>query len=677
MSTMLINATQKEELRVALVEARSDGNQLYDLDIERTGHEQKKGNICKGKITRIEQSLEAVFVDYGGNRHGFLPLKEISSEYFHHRNHNYDEKVTIRDLVHEGQELIIQIVKEERGNKGAALTTFISLAGCFLVLMPNNPKAGGISRRIEGDERDEMRDILSQLDIPPEMGIIIRTAGVGKNIEDLQWDLNILKIHWEAIKNAGQSRPAPFLIHQEGNIVTRSIRDYLRKDVTEILIDNHDVFVESKNYIQILRPDFANKVKFYQDAVPLFTRYQIESQIETAFLREIRLKSGGVIVIDRTEALISIDVNSSKDTKGLDIESTALNTNLEAAAEIARQLRLRDLGGLIVIDFIDMSSNKNQREVENCLREALKLDRARVQIGHISRFGLLEMSRQRLRPSLGEFNLLTCPHCKGMGSVRTVESIAISMLRLLEETAMQPKLAQIHLQVPVSIATYLLNEKRQNINGIEKRHNINLIIIPNIHLESPDFKLHTFKSDDLPEKIKASFENLHKQEIIPEVKSLQAPDSSSQTPAVKDAYNLDPKSIERPEAPGLFKRLLNRLFNNSPTKTKTPSQNNTETHERKKREHHRNKKAGDTTQPFNRRNRRRNNDRRKKRNPQEIKNRGERTEHHSNPEKNLSHNAHHERSNANALVVADQTKTSFSNSNEKQQTHASFKDQEY
>lgn len=597
MSLMLINATQKEELRVALV----DNKVLYDLDIERTGYEQKKANIYKGKVTRIEQSLEAAFVDYGSERHGFLPLKEVSPDYLQNGQ------------LREGTEVILQIVKEERGTKGAALTTYISLAGCFLVLMPNNPKAGGISRRIEGDERDEIKDVLSQLDIPEEMGAIIRTAGVGKSVEDLQWDLNILKTHWEAIKIAAQTRSAPFLIHQEGDVVTRSIRDYLRKDVSEILVDHHDVFLKARNYIQLLRPDFVNKVKFYQDTVPLFTRYQIESQIETAFQREIRLPSGGVIVIDRTEALVSIDINSGKDTKGGDIEQTALNTNLEAADEIARQLRLRDLGGLIVIDFIDMTPIKNQREVENRLREALKLDRARVQIGKISRFGLLEMSRQRLRPALGEFNQLTCPRCKGMGSIRSIESLAISMMRVLEETAMRPHTAQIHLQVPLEVTSFLLNEKRQNIMDIERRHRTSIIIIPNMHLEAPDFKLHSFKTDEVPEQT-FSYELATPQETIVAPKLFEQ--ISNQAPAVQDAY----QSVPAPDKKGggIIKKLWKKIF--EPT---TPEAKNTDKktdatgrHHDRKRGHmhkHNNQQNSGNNDNNAARRRRRPHDRRKKR----------------------------------------------------------------
>lgn len=491
MKRMLINATQEEEIRVALV----DGQKLYDLDIESPGHEQKKANIYKGKITRVEPSLEAAFVDYGAERHGFLPLKEISREYFP-SGYSFDGRPNIKEVVKEGQEVIIQIDKEERGQKGAALTTFISLAGSYLVLMPNNPRAGGISRRIEGDERQELKDSLGQLEMPDGMGLIVRTAGVGKSYEELDYDLKALLKHWSAITDEAQKRPAPFLIHQESNVVFRAIRDYLRRDVGEILIDSQKIFEEAKIYIQQFRPDFAHRVKMYQGEVPLFMHYQIENQIETAFRREVRLPSGGSIVIDSTEALTAIDINSSKATKGGDIEETAFNTNLEAADEIARQLRLRDLGGLIVIDFIDMTPVRHQREVENRLKEAVKQDRARVQIGRISRFGLLEMSRQRLRPSLGESAGHVCPRCHGRGTIRSIESSALSILRLIEEEAIKDNTSQIHAQVPVSVATYLMNEKREGVRRIEQRNGIRVFIIPNEHLETPNYEVTRIRIDE-------------------------------------------------------------------------------------------------------------------------------------------------------------------------------------
>jgi ribonuclease E len=488
---MLINATQEEEIRVALV----DGQKLYDLDIESPGHEQKKANIYKGKITRVEPSLEAAFVDYGADRHGFLPLKEISREYFP-AGYSFDGRPNIKEVVKEGQEVIIQIDKEERGQKGAALTTFISLAGSYLVLMPNNPRAGGISRRIEGDERQELKDSLGQLEMPDGMGLIVRTAGVGKSYEELDYDLKALLKHWSAITEEAQKRAAPFLIHQESNVVFRAIRDYLRRDVGEILIDSQKIFEEAKVYIQQFRPDFAHRVKMYQGEVPLFMHYQIENQIETAFRREVRLPSGGSIVIDSTEALTAIDINSSKATKGGDIEETAFNTNLEAADEIARQLRLRDLGGLIVIDFIDMTPVRHQREVENRLKDAVKQDRARVQIGRISRFGLLEMSRQRLRPSLGESAGHVCPRCHGRGTIRSVESSALSILRLIEEEAIKDNTSQVQAQVPVSVATYLMNEKREGVRRIEQRNGVQVYVIPNEHLETPNYEVVRIRIDE-------------------------------------------------------------------------------------------------------------------------------------------------------------------------------------
>jgi ribonuclease E len=539
MKRMLINATQEEEIRVALV----DGQKLYDLDIESPGHEQKKANIYKGKITRVEPSLEAAFVDYGADRHGFLPLKEISREYFP-AGYSFDGRPNIKEVVKEGQEVIIQIDKEERGQKGAALTTFISLAGSYLVLMPNNPRAGGISRRIEGDERQELKDSLGQLQMPDGMGLIVRTAGVGKSFEELDYDLKALLKHWSAITEEAQKRSSPFLIHQESNVVFRAIRDYLRRDVGEILIDNPRIFEEAKVYIQQFRPDFAHRVKLYQGEVPLFMHFQIETQIESAFRREVRLPSGGSIVIDSTEALTAIDINSSKATKGGDIEETAFNTNLEAADEIARQLRLRDLGGLIVIDFIDMTPVRHQREVENRLKDAVKHDRARVQIGRISRFGLLEMSRQRLRPSLGESATHVCPRCHGRGTIRSTESSALSILRLIEEESIKDNTSQIHAQVPVSVATYLMNEKREAIRRIETRHGIRVFVIPNEHLETPNHEVIRIRID---EEIDDVSYNMVK---VPELTSnlyQPASDAVKEKPAIS-AINIADSAAPRPAA---------------------------------------------------------------------------------------------------------------------------------
>ncbi|HCK4816272.1 TPA: ribonuclease E [Pseudomonas aeruginosa] len=493
MKRMLINATQPEELRVALV----DGQRLFDLDIEPGAREQKKANIYKGRITRVEPSLEAAFVDFGAERHGFLPLKEISREYF---KKSPEGRINIKEVLSEGQEVIVQVEKEERGNKGAALTTFISLAGRYLVLMPNNPRAGGISRRIEGEERNELREALNGLNAPADMGLIVRTAGLGRSTEELQWDLDYLLQLWSAIKEASGERGAPFLIYQESNVIIRAIRDYLRQDIGEVLIDSIDAQEEALNFIRQVMPQYASKVKLYQDSVPLFNRFQIESQIETAFQREVKLPSGGSIVIDPTEALVSIDINSARATKGGDIEETALQTNLEAAEEIARQLRLRDIGGLIVIDFIDMTPAKNQRAVEERVREALEADRARVQVGRISRFGLLEMSRQRLRPSLGETSGIVCPRCNGQGIIRDVESLSLAILRLIEEEALKDRTAEVRARVPFQVAAFLLNEKRNAITKIELRTRARIFILPDDHLETPHFEVQRLR-DDSPELV--------------------------------------------------------------------------------------------------------------------------------------------------------------------------------
>ncbi len=493
MKRMLINATQPEELRVALI----DGQRLFDLDIESGAREQKKANIYKGRITRVEPSLEAAFVDFGAERHGFLPLKEISREYF---KKSPEGRINIKEVLSEGQEVIVQVEKEERGNKGAALTTFISLAGRYLVLMPNNPRAGGISRRIEGEERNELREALNGLNAPADMGLIVRTAGLGRSTEELQWDLDYLLQLWSAIKEASGERGAPFLIYQESNVIIRAIRDYLRQDIGEVLIDSIDAQEEALNFIRQVMPQYASKVKLYQDSVPLFNRFQIESQIETAFQREVKLPSGGSIVIDPTEALVSIDINSARATKGGDIEETALQTNLEAAEEIARQLRLRDIGGLIVIDFIDMTPAKNQRAVEERVREALEADRARVQVGRISRFGLLEMSRQRLRPSLGETSGIVCPRCNGQGIIRDVESLSLAILRLIEEEALKDRTAEVRARVPFQVAAFLLNEKRNAITKIELRTRARIFILPDDHLETPHFEVQRLR-DDSPELV--------------------------------------------------------------------------------------------------------------------------------------------------------------------------------
>ncbi|MFP1921770.1 ribonuclease E [Lonsdalea quercina] len=569
MKRMLINATQQEELRVALV----DGQRLYDLDIESPGHEQKKANIYKGKITRIEPSLEAAFVDYGAERHGFLPLKEIAREYFpsHYASHG---RPNIKDVLREGQEVIVQVDKEERGNKGAALTTFISLAGSYLVLMPNNPRAGGISRRIEGDDRTELKEALSSLQLPEGMGLIVRTAGVGKSAEALQWDLAFRIKHWEAIKKAAEGRPAPFLIHQESNVIVRAFRDYLRPDIGEILIDNPKILERAKEHIASLgRPDFSSKIKLYSGEIPLFSHYQIESQIESAFQREVRLPSGGSIVIDTTEALTAIDINSARATRGGDIEETAFNTNLEASDEIARQLRLRDLGGLIVIDFIDMTPVRHQREVENRLRDAVRQDRARIQIGRISRFGLLEMSRQRLSPSLGESSHHVCPRCSGTGTIRDNESLSLSILRLIEEEALKENTKEVQAIVPVPIASYLLNEKRDAVNAIEQRQgSVRAVIVPHDGMQTPHYSVVRIRNGEekpalsymLPQMLDAENQQAQEEQIaerkIPEQPALatftlpDTPPAEAPTPA---AAQKAPSAA--PQKSGIIRRLFGSL----------------------------------------------------------------------------------------------------------------------
>jgi ribonuclease E len=487
---MLVNATQQEELRVALV----DGQKLYDLSIEIPSREQKKANIYKARVSRVEPSLEAAFIDYGAQRHGFLPLKEVSRDYFRAQPQG---RLNIRELINEGQELVVQVEKEERGNKGAALTTFISLAGRFLVLMPNNPRAGGVSRRIEGEDRDQMREIMGQLNVPEGMGAIVRTAGVGRSVEELQWDLDNLRAQWDAIAAASQDRGAPFLVYQESDAVTRALRDYLTDDIGEVLVDDEAAFQKAQEYMQRFMPnDAQRKLRLYTDDIPLFTRYQIESQIESAYAHKVQLPSGGSLVVDYTEALVSIDINSARATRGGDIETTALNTNLEAAEEIARQLRIRDIGGLVVIDFIDMESPKNQREVEDRLRDAMKMDRARIQIGRLSRFGLLEMSRQRLRPSLGDSSHLVCPRCNGIGSIRSIESLALSILRLVGEDARKDRTSRVIVQVPVDVATYLINEKRDVLRALEDKSRVQTLIVPNPHIQTPEYSIRRVRDDE-------------------------------------------------------------------------------------------------------------------------------------------------------------------------------------
>jgi len=571
MKRMLINATQREELRVAIV----DGQNLYDLDIEIPSREQKKANIYKGRITRVEPSLEACFVEYGAERHGFLPLKEVAREYF---NPNAEGKSNIRELLKEGQEIIVQVEKEERGNKGAALTTFISLAGRYMVLMPNNPRAGGVSRRIEGEDRQALKEAMEHLSVPDEMGLIVRTAGMGRDAEELQWDLDYLLQLWKSISAAANSQKAPFLIYQESKLFIRALRDYLRNDIGEILIDEESLYGDARDFVQQVMPNNLRKLKLYQDPTPLFSRYQIETQIESIFERNVRLPSGGSIVIDQTEALTAIDINSSKATKGSDIEETAFNTNLEAATEIARQLRIRDAGGLIVIDFIDMDSPRHQREVEERLKDALKADRARVQIGRISRFGLLEMSRQRLRPSLGEATQIVCPRCEGHGHIRSVESLALSTLRLIEEHAMKDNTGQVLVQAPPSVANFMLNEKRASVVEIELRHSVHVVVVADDKLETPHLEITRIREADMGEHSKPSYERTTPAVATALPKMGQALGSGEQplvtgvvpsTPApLRDEESEPaapapaPRPVATPAAPtgGFFSRLFGSLF---------------------------------------------------------------------------------------------------------------------
>ena len=545
MKRMLVNATQEEELRVALV----DGQRIYDLDIEIPSRETKKANVYKGRITRVEPSLEAAFVDYGAERHGFLPLKEISRSYFRTQDGDGGGRPGIRDLIQEGQELIVQVEKEERGNKGAALTTFVSLAGRFLVLMANNPRAGGVSRRIEGDDRDQLREAMDSLQIPDGMGAIVRTAGVGRTAEELQWDVNNLVDIWNAIGSASEGRPAPFLIYQESKAILRALRDYLSDDIGEILVDKPEIHAEAQDYMQRFMPGNLRKLKLYDDHVPLFTRYQIESQIESAYSHKVTLPSGGSIVVDHTEALVSIDINSARSTRGTDIETTAFNTNLEAADEIARQMRLRDVGGLIVIDFIDMESQKNQRAVEDRLRDAVRQDRARIQIGRISRFGLLELSRQRLRPSISESTNIVCPRCNGMGVIRSVESLALAILRLIGEEARKDRTAKVIAQLPVDVATYLMNEKREWLHSIETRSAVDVILVPNRYLETPAYELRRVRDDEvgLPEFSAIS----HQMAVQPKIDldAIAAEEKAAPPPPVPAVTTVVPSTPAPPPAP--------------------------------------------------------------------------------------------------------------------------------
>lgn len=571
MKRMLINATHGEELRVAIV----DGQRLEDLDIEHSAKTQQKSNIYKAKVTRVEPSLEAVFVDYGADRHGFLPFKEVNRECLDPSvQGDSGERPNVKDGLKEGQEILVQIEKEERGTKGAALTTFISLAGRFLVLMPNNPRAGGVSRRIEGEERAELRQLMQGLEMDDDTGVIIRTAGVGRSAEELQWDLNYQTEVWHAITEAADTRKAPFLVYQESNVIVRALRDYFRSDIGEILIDKQEIYDEARAFIDITMPQNARKLKLYEDPTPLFTRYQIEQQIESAFQREVALPSGGAIVIDHTEALVSVDVNSARSTKGADIEETATNTNLEAATELARQLRLRDLGGLLVIDFIDMMANRNQRSVETRLREALKVDRARIQTGRISRFGLLEMSRQRLRPSLGDAFQETCPRCSGQGAIRSIGSLSLSILRLLEDEAMKDNTSNVVVQTPVDVASFLLNEKREQLDSIEKRSGVRLLIVPNPHLETPHYQIERVRRNDADHAAltRRSYQLVEKPDdpSVPENAATETKISEraavrgimprQTAPTPRQPVQTEAQATSDTKKPSVIKRVLSRLF---------------------------------------------------------------------------------------------------------------------
>ncbi|HEZ2687525.1 TPA: Rne/Rng family ribonuclease [Neisseria meningitidis] len=564
MKRMLFNATQAEELRVAIV----DGQNLLDLDIETLGKEQRKGNIYKGIITRIEPSLEACFVDYGTDRHGFLPFKEVSRSYFR----DYEGgRARIQDVLKEGMEVIVQVEKDERGNKGAALTTFISLAGRYLVLMPNNPRGGGVSRRIEGEERQELKAAMAELDIPNGMSIIARTAGIGRSAEELEWDLNYLKQLWQAIEEAGKAHHDPYLLFMESSLLIRAIRDYFRPDIGEILVDNQEVHDQVAEFMSYVMPGNVGRLKLYQDHTPLFSRFQIEHQIESAFSRSVSLPSGGAIVIDHTEALVSIDVNSARATRGSDIEDTAFKTNMEAAEEVARQMRLRDLGGLVVIDFIDMENPKHQRDVENVLRDALKKDRARVQMGKLSRFGLLELSRQRLKPALGESSHVACPRCVGTGVIRGIESTALHVLRMVQEEAMKDNTGEVHAQVPVDVATFLLNEKRAELFAMEERLDVNVVLIPNIHLENPHYEINRIRIDDVEEDGEPSYKRVAEPEEDESAKPFgsEKAKASRPEPAVKGVRHTQPAPTVAPEKKASwwdsFKAWLKRIFGGSET----------------------------------------------------------------------------------------------------------------
>ena len=576
MKRMLFNARQAEELRVAIV----DGQTLIDLDIETLGKEQRKGNIYTGTITRIEPSLEACFVDYGVDRHGFLPFKEVSRAYFQ----DYEGgKARIQDVLKEGMQVIVQVEKDERGNKGAALTTFISLAGRYLVLMPNNPRGGGVSRRIEGEDRAELKEAMAQLDVPHGMSLIARTAGIGRTAEELQWDFNYLLQLWRAIEEAAAAHPEPYLLFMESSLVIRAIRDYFRPDIGEILVDNREVYEQVSEFMSYVMPNNLSRLKLYEDHTPLFSRLQIEQQIETAFSRSVTLPSGGAIVIDHTEALVSIDVNSARSTRGADIEETAFRTNMEAAEEVARQMRLRDLGGLVVIDFIDMEDAKHQREVENALRDMLKKDRARVQMGKLSRFGLMELSRQRLQPALAESSHIACPRCAGTGVIRSIESTALHVLRLIQDAAMKENTGEVQAQVPIDVATFLLNEKRAELFGMEERLDVSVVLIPNPHMENPHYEISRIRTDDVEEDVEPSYKRITQPKTTETVPfaNKKGEKATRPEPAVRGVHHASPPPSRQSESSqswwDSFKQWLKKLFSSDTNTTASVEKTNHET----------------------------------------------------------------------------------------------------
>ncbi len=659
MKRMLFNATQAEELRVAIV----DGQELIDLDIETIGKEQRKGNIYKGLITRVEPSLEACFVDYGTDRHGFLPFKEISRSYFQDYTGG---RPRIQEVIHEGSEVIVQVEKDERGNKGAALTTFVSLAGRYLVLMPNNPRGGGVSRRIEGEERQDLKEVMRQLSVPSGMSLIARTAGIGRTVEELDWDLNYLLQLWDAVERAGKKVSAPEFLLKESSLMMRALRDYFQPDIGEILIDTVEVYKDALAFVENVIPRHINKVKLYKDHTPLFNRYQIEHQIESAFARSVSLPSGGAIVIDHTEALVSIDVNSARATRGADIEETAFKTNMEAAEEIARQLRLRDLGGLIVIDFIDMENSKNQKELEQVLRSALQYDRARIQMDKLSRFGLLEMSRQRLRPSLGETSHIPCPRCYGTGFIRGTESSALHILRMVQEEAMKDNTGEIHAQVPVDVATFLLNEKRAELFAMEERLGVSIILVPNIHLETPHYKVIRVRSDDIDENADPSYKRVEKpeEEEILNTSEQKIKSAQQQIPVVKGiTRSLPAPAPEKSEVSvlGKFTAWVKGLFaEEKPEEEKQPAK--TRNNNQGKRNQNYQRKNGQNDNRRNNRPDKENSNRSAKEKPELDKNTGASTN--KVERRNPNRVKNKEKENAEAVVVAAEKELVVTNKNE-------------